>query len=114
MLCAASRFFSSSSHKIKSQYRLPLDLLHVFVLIHIRLLSLLTLKVMGVINVIIINQSEKQSCIMLQVAMGDGLSDVMEHSLLSESPALLLAFHVAWIFLSNIVLVFSPLSLIAR
>ena len=37
--------------------------------------------------------------------MGDGLSDVMEHRLLSESPALLLGFHVAWIFLSNIVLV---------
>ena len=37
--------------------------------------------------------------------MGDGLSDIMGHSLRSESPTLLLAFHVAWIFLSNIVLV---------
>ena len=37
--------------------------------------------------------------------MGDGLSDVMEHYLSTESPTLLLGFHVSWIFLSNIVLV---------
>jgi hypothetical protein len=37
--------------------------------------------------------------------MGDGLSDVMEHYLATESPSLLIGFHVAWIFLSNIVLV---------